>query len=163
MKFDDAFFRIQDGRYPLPSASTNWRNYESDEEMNGVSAFIDLVSASKDLLGHQSADGWGNSYAEAVVEAGGYPMLCIFSGEIVEEDVGAGVVVDPKRKSERRFGVRNVWAAWLRGLIEIFPEDKFTLAKWSRTIDGWSELSDAYELDDVQEEVFRALYRRKRT
>lgn len=162
MKFEDAFFRIQDARYQLPTKSTNWRAYDSDEHMNGVSAFIDLMSATKDLLGHQSADGWSNVYSEAVIESGGQPTLSIFTGDIVEEDVGAGVVVKPNYKTERRFATRNLWAAWIRALASEFKEDANKLARWPRTPNGFEDLKQQYDLDDFQEDVFRALWRHRR-
>jgi hypothetical protein len=113
--------------------------------MPGVSAFVNLVNALDDLLGRRW-DETGACYAGAIEEAGGTPCLSVFEGEEIEDDAGAGVVVEPDRETERRYSSSEVWEIVLTAIAEEFPEDAEEITAWPRTPDGYAELVQEFDL-----------------
>jgi hypothetical protein len=156
----DRYFRIQDRKRKLPKESVNsWTGSEA-EYMNGVSAFLDLFTASRDLLGRDDVDGLGINYAETIEENGGAPSLSVFRGTVVDDDSGSGVVVAPNRSTEKRFSKKQVLAAWVSAVLKEFPEDREELLDIDES-DRWEHLRDSYRLTDFEEDAVTALFRKK--
>ena len=143
------YYRIQDARFPLPTASVNaWTSSEA-ATMPGVSAFLDLWTALRDLMAGNDIDGWGVNYAEQIREAGGEPVLSIFEGTFREDDSGAGVVVEPDRATERRYTPAEILAHSVAVIAAEYPDAAMDAS--------WEALTTTYRVEEWAEELTEAL------
>lgn len=149
-----AFFRIQDERSPLPERSRSaWTGSES-EQLDGVSAYSQLLDASRDLLSGKDVDGVGINYAADVRDQGGKPVLSVFGGrDLGDESPNVrGWSVEPERPTETRFTTEHITQAWRDAVSKEFPEDRTEIQKMS-----FRELDDTYELSDNEIDAYHNL------
>lgn len=148
----ERYYRIQDNRSALPQQSRNyWSN--GGEFMDGVSAFGDLLTASRDLLGREDVDGLGGCYTDMITEEGGVAVLSTFYGEDCgdESENVQGWSVDVDLTTERRFTSAQVLNAWKSAIIAEFGDDVDSYT--------WEQLQGEYELDDFTEDAAALLFK----
>lgn len=145
----ELYFRIQDDRSALPKRSRNyWTGYDS-QYFVGVSAFLDFWTAVRDLVLGKDVDGLGINYAGAIREEGGTPCLSIFSGEFLEDDSTSGVIVRPKRKSEKRYSSDQIKDAFIQAISHEFTEIDPSLS--------WDAIEEEYDLESFAEDALKFL------
>lgn len=143
----DTYFRIQDSRSELPAQSRNYWSGNDSDLMDGVSAFGDLFTASRDLLGREDVDGLAVCYADSVEEDGGIAVLSVFQGEDLEDESPNvnGYSVDVDRATERRFSAEQVLTAWKQAVSDVFGDNV--------TDYTWEQLEAEYELNELADEA----------
>lgn len=152
---DIAWFRIQDSGKQTPARSTNWWAGGEGTHLNGVSAFISLHTASRDLLGREDVDGLGiGSYAGGIEEDGGDPVLSVFKGwDAGDESSNVnGFSVNAEMETEIRFSATEVLLAWKKAIVKEFPDDVAQVKDMD-----WDDLSEDYDLSGFDVDAFHAL------
>lgn len=149
-----AFFRIQDARTELPERSKNYWTGNEDTHMGGVSAFGELYTASRDLLGKEDVDGHGIVYSEGIAEDGGKPVLSVFGGhDLGDESPNVnGYSVEAQRNTEHRFSPDEVLNAWKKAVVKEFPDDAGSVKDMD-----WDKLAEVYNLKDFEVDAYKAL------
>jgi hypothetical protein len=147
-----AFFRIQDDRSPLPDQSRNYWSGADTTHMEGVSAFGEVLQASRDLLSGKYVD--ESNYTEDVKSEGGKPVLSVFAGTDAGDESGnaQGWSVRAEPDTEVRFTPDQLTEAWRKVVAKYNPGEKADIQKMD-----FSELDDTYELSDLDVDVYHEL------